>query len=181
MEQKQVIKSVTFILAGALLQLFNGVDSGWASVFVSIGGFALYFSGLRKLKPAMDHSGQNAVHLLSVAAIIGFLGSIIDLIPLMFIFTGIIYVVAFGLQFFGFLRLNSSETIGFIGKRGVSLLLIAMILAVIQAFAGMFSFIGAYFASPFAIAALFCMLFGWTKIQEGLIENATKIKEDLAE
>ncbi len=171
MKRNEAIQSVSFILCGALLQLFNGIGSGWASTLVAILGFILFYSGLSKLKTGLDANGQGAVRLLSIAAIIGAIASFVDLIPLMWVFAGILYIGAFALELVGFLRLRGSESIGETGKSGAMLLLVAMPLAIIQALIGLIPFVGGFFASFFAVGALVLVLMGWLRVQEGVMGN----------
>jgi len=168
MGKKETIKAVSFILVGSLLQLYNGVSGGWASTLVAIFGFVLFLMGLNILKAHLDEIGQGAVKLLVIASIIGIVGLVIDLIP----FLGI---VAFVIELIGVLKLQNCATIGEIGKSGATFLLIAMILAILQSIVGLvFVFIPiipGIICSILSIAALVLVLFGWIKIQEGLVEK----------
>lgn len=42
MEKNQVVVAVTYIICGELLQLFNGIGSGWASAVTAIVQALLY-------------------------------------------------------------------------------------------------------------------------------------------
>lgn len=172
MEKKETIKSVTFIIVGSLLQLYNGVSGGWASTVVAIFGFVLFLMGLNMLKNSLDENGQGAVKLLVIASILGIIGLVIDFIPLIGFVSSIIYIVAFVIELVGFLKLKKSDSIGEVGKGGVTFLLIAMILAIVQAFFGLLPipFMG-ILTSILSIAALALVLFGWMKVQEGLVEK----------
>ena len=172
MEKKETIKSVTFIIVGSLLQLYNGVSGGWASTIVAIFGFVLFLMGLNMLKSSLDENGQGAVKLLVIASILGIIGLVIDFIPLIGFVSSIIYIVAFVIELVGFLKLKKSDSIGEIGKAGVTFLLIAMILAIVQIFLGLLPipFMG-ILTLIIAIAALVLVLFGWIKVQEGLVEK----------
>lgn len=172
MENKSAIQSVTYILSGALLQLFNGVDDGWASTLVAIFGFILFYVGLGKLKSGLDAPGQQAVGLLMIAAIIGVAGAFIDLIPLMGIFASLAFVAAFVIELIGFLRLKNSGALNEAGKSGVSLLIAAMALAIVQSLFGFLPFVGGIFAAIFAIAAIVLVFLGWVKIQEDMAERS---------
>ncbi len=175
MENKETIKSVTFIIAGALLQIFNGVGGGWAAPVVSIFGLILFFIGLKKLKDGLDPAGQRAVSMLIIAAIVGFVGLIIDLIPLVGWLAIIILMLAFIIELVGFLRLKASETIGDKGKSGAGLLVISMVLVVIAALFWFIPVVGGIISSILSLAALFLVFYGWQRIQSGIIGDKVPV------
>ncbi len=170
MEQKENIKSVTFILAGSLLQMFNGIGSGFWSTLTAILGIVLFFIGLSKLKNGLDEVGQAAVKLLIIAAILTGIGFVLGLIPVIGgVIASIFVLAAFIIQLIGYLKLKGSDTIGDIGKNGVTLLLVAMILAVFGALLGIVPFLGGIVVSIVSFAGLLLLFLGWIKIQEGLM------------
>lgn len=172
MDKKETIKSVTFILGGSLLQMFNGIGGGWASSLTAIFGMVLFFKGLSALKEGLDEAGQGGVKLLITAAILSIIGFVFDIIPLMGIVASIILLAAFIVELVGFLKLKASASIGEEGKKGISLLLVAMILGIITSILGLIPFIGAIVGSIVSIIALVLVFFGWIKVQEGLMNNA---------
>ncbi len=169
MEKKETIKSVTFIIAGALLQIFNGVGGGWAAPVVSIFGLILFFIGLSKLKEGLDAAGKSAVSLLIIAAVIGILGLIIDLIPLVGWVAIIIFIIAFIIELIGFIRLKTSSTIGDKGKSGAGLLIVSMVLVIIAAIFWFIPLVGGIISAILSLVALFLVFYGWLKIQSGVI------------
>ncbi len=169
--KKETIQSITFILSGSLLQMFNGVGSSWASTLAAIFGIILFFMGLKNLKDALDEAGQGAVKMLNISIIIGIVGLVIDLIPGLGLFASVIFVVAFIFELIGFLKLKNSESIGEIGKSGVTFLLVAMVLAILTSIIGIIPFLGSIVGAVLSLAALIFVFFGWLKIQEGLIEK----------
>lgn len=171
MEKKETIKSVTFILSGALLQIFNGIGGNWATNLTAIFGLVLFFIGLKKLNDGIDEAGKGATKLLIIAAIIGVVGLIFDLIPLLGFIASIIFIVAFIVELVGIIKLKASASIGETGKSGVTLLMVAMILAIVQSVFGLLPFIGGIVGSVISIGAIILVFFGWLKIQEGIIEN----------
>ncbi|MCF8230000.1 MAG: hypothetical protein K9G58_03765 [Bacteroidales bacterium] len=171
MEKKETITSVTFILSGSLLQMFNGIGNGWISTLTAIFGLILFFMGLSKLKKGIDEKGQAAVKMLIIAAILGLIGLVLDLIPLIGIVASIVFIAAFIVQLIGVIKLKSSESIGESGKSGVTLLLIAMILAIIQSIFGFVPLAGGIIAGIISFIALILVFFGWLKIQDGIIIN----------
>lgn len=172
MENKEAIKSITFILGGALLQLFNGIGDGWASTLVAVFGFIIFYIGLDKLKDGLDNPGQSGVGMLKIAALIGATGALVDLIPLLGWLATLAYITAFVLELLGFVKLKSSGSLGTEGKGGVTLLLVAMVLAIVQAFFSFLPFVGSFFSTPFALAALALVFFGWVKVQDDILSRS---------
>ena len=172
MQQNQVIQSVTYILCGALLQMFTGIGDSWAGSLAAIFGFIIFLNGLGQLKTGLDETGQGAVSLLTIGAIIGAASALFSMIPILGMLGGIGFIIAFGLELFGLLKLRSSSSIGQIGKDGSMLLIIAMGLAILTAIIGMVPFVGGFFASFIALTALILVFYGWLKVQRGLLANA---------
>lgn len=171
MEKKETIKSVTFILSGALLQIFNGIGGNWAASLTAIFGLILFFIGLQKLREGVDETGKGAVKMLVISAILGIVGLVFDIIPLLGLIASLIFIVAFVFELIGFIRLKNSASIGEAGKSGVSLLVIAMILAIVQSVLGILPVVGGIIGSIIGIAAIILVFFGWIKIQEGIIDT----------
>lgn len=171
MEKKETIKSVTFVIAGSLLQMFNGIGGGWASSLTAIFGLVLFFIGLKKLKEGMDEAGQGAVKFLIIAAIIGVVGLLIDLIPLMGLISSLIFIAVFIVELIGFIKLKASKSIGEVGKGGITLLIVAMGLAIVQSIFGLIPFVGGMIGSVISIVAIILVFFGWLKVQEGIIDT----------
>ena len=71
----------------------------------------------------------------------------------------------------GLLKLKASTSIGESGKGGITLLLVAMILAILVSVFGLLPLIGSIVGSILSIVAIILVFFGWIKIQEGLLEN----------
>lgn len=171
MKQQTSSTAITYILGGALLQMYAGIGSGWMSVIIAIFGFVIFYIGLDKLKFGLDQTGQSAASMLKLAAIVGAISAFVDLIPLLGILASLGYTAAFVIELVGFLKLKNSDTVGVSGKSGASLLLIAMILAVVQSLIGLLPFVGGYLAAPLGLAALMLVFFGWIRVQEGLFEG----------
>lgn len=171
MEKKETIKSVTFVIAGALLQMFNGIGGGWASSLTAIFGLVLFFIGLKKLKDGMDEAGKGAIKFLIIATILGVIGLLFDLIPLMGLISSLLFIAAFIVELIGFIKLKASASIGEVGKGGITLLLVAMVLAIVQSIFGLLPLVGGMIGSVFSIIAIILVFFGWLKIQEGIIDT----------
>lgn len=169
---KNAIKPVTLILVGNMLTIFNSIGNGWATSVVSIIGFVLFFIGLGQLKSELDETGKGAVKLLVVAAIVGIIGLLIDFIPLVGIVASIVYLASYIIELVAFIRLKNSESIGETGVQGVKLLLIAMIITLVGVLFGILPLIGGIITKLVSLAAFLLILFGWLKVQEGVIEKA---------
>jgi hypothetical protein len=172
MEKKEAIVAVTYIICGALLQMFNSIEDGFAGTLITIFGFVILIVGLNRLKTIIDQTGQRAASLIIIAAIIGGIGALIDLIPFLGVFFATIaYLAAFVIQLIGLNQFKASRTFGTTGKRGFTLLIIAMVLSVLGALVGVIPVLGDYFTSILSISALILILFGWLKVQEDLAER----------
>ena len=169
MEKKETIKSVMFLLSGALLQLFNGVGDNWRATLVAIFGIILFIVGLTKLKKGVDSKGQSAATVLLVGAIIGLIGSIIFLIPLIGIVANILFIITFIILLVGYIMLGGSKSIGASGKTGTILLLVAMILGIIESILGLIPLVGAIVGGILGFVAVILIFFGWLKILEGIL------------
>jgi hypothetical protein len=171
MEKKEIIRAVSCILGGSLLQMFDGIGHGWAASVVAIIGLIIMLMGLNKFKTALDANGQSGVKLLVVAIILSLVGVVFGMIPLLGLVVASVFVLAaFVVELIGFLKLKSSESIGERGKSGVSLLLTAMILGILSGIFGLLPFAGKVFVSIFSIISILLIFYGWLRIQEGVME-----------
>lgn len=172
MEKKEAIVALTYIISGALLQMFNGVEDGFASTIITIFGFIMFFTGLGNLRNLIDPAGQSAANLLRAAALVGAASAVIDLIPFIGgIIATIGYLFAFIIELIGLNQFKSSRTFGATGKSGFTLLTVAMVLAVVRAIFGFIPFFGGIIASVLSIIAVMLILMGWMKVQEDLAER----------
>lgn len=172
MEKKDAIMAMGYILSGSLLQIFNGIDFGFISALIAMMGFGLYFYGLSNLKPLIDAHGQSAITLLSVGAVIGSIGALIDLIPFIGgIIAMVFYLIAFIVELIGLIQFKSSRTFGSTGKSGFNFLILGMVMISLQILMNIIPFIGSYIASIFTLLAIILILLGWLKVLEDLAER----------
>lgn len=164
--------AITYVLGGALLQLYAGMGSGWVSVCVAIFGFVVFYTGLEKWKIGLDTAGQSAAKMLKLAAIIGAVSAFIDLIPFFGILATLGYLAAFVLELIGFVTLKSSKSIGIAGKNGATMLIIAMALALLVSIFAFIPYFGGFIAGPLGFIALILVFFGWVRVQEGMASTA---------
>ncbi|MFT5167627.1 MAG: hypothetical protein ACI8P3_002865 [Saprospiraceae bacterium] len=169
MERIHSFKSVTYILSGSLLYIYNTLAGSWTSGFAAIFGFVLFIKGLDMLKAGLDETGKSGVNLIRIAAIIGVIASCVDLFPLTGWLAGLGFMAAFILELIGFNRLKNSTSIGMVGKEGASRLAAAMIVSTIGAMVTMFPYFGNIAAAIFAFAAMYLVFSGWLKIQDGIM------------
>ena len=172
MANNSIPSSVTYILSGTLLQICSNVWSGWSASLVALFGFVVFYVGLGKMQHNLDNIGWKAASMLKLAAIVGAVAAFVDFIPLLGWLALVGYIVAFVIELLGFFKLKGSEMLNPSGKDGVTLLLIAMSLSIIQTMCGFIPYFGGYIATPFALAALALVFFGWTKVQDGVVAES---------
>ncbi len=186
------VQSVSYILAGALMQLGSSAVSGWAASLTSVFGFILFFMGLNGFKNTVDEVGKKAVQVILIAVFIGIGASVVDFIaavtkptpsvfeafaapakPTIFdTIASVVFIVAFVVKLIGFIMLKGSEMLGEKGKSGVTLLIVSMGLAVLTSvFIGLLPIGGGIVSGLLSIASLLLVVFGWLKIQEALAEK----------
>lgn len=95
--------------------MFNGIGGGWASSLTAIFGLVLFFIGLKKLKDGMDVAGKGAIKFLIIATILGVIGLLFDLIPLIGLISSLLFIAAFIVELIGFIKLKASASIGEVG------------------------------------------------------------------
>jgi len=171
MRNNSVPSAVTYILSGSLLHLYGSVGSGWSANFIAIFGFVIFYLGLSKMQHNLDNIGWKAASILKWAAIIGFIAAFTDLIPLSGWIASLGYITAFVIELVGLFKMRNSKLLNKGGKNGVTMLLIAIISSIVQAILGLIPFFGDWLAAPFSLAALLLIFFGWTHVQDGVIEE----------
>ena len=174
---KEKVKFTTLVLAGSLLTTFSNIGSGWAASLISLAGFVIFLIGLNSMKEIMDEQGKSAVSLIFIGVIIGAVGALIGLIPLLgAVIAGLCFIAAFIIQLIGYIRLKSSTVIGEIGAKGANLLVISMIVVLVGSVFSIIPAVGGFIAPLFYLAALLLIFNGWFKIQQGLIgETSGKV------
>lgn len=177
MDRIKSFKSIAYILSGSLLYLYNGVSGGWTSGLAAIFGFVIFIIGLDMLRSGLDQPGQSGAGLMRIAAIIGAIASLIDLIPLLGWLSGMGFIAAFAILLIGLLRLRNSATIGSAGSEGATRLAIAMAISIVAAVISILPFLGNIMASFFALASMLLSFTGWLKIQDGILETSVEPAE----
>lgn len=155
------------ILLATMLHLYNSVDDTIMTTLATIVGLVMYFIGLGTIKKTLDPAGVKAISKLKIVAILGIIGAIFDMIPLMGIIAIILSIIAFIFELLAYMGLKKSEAIGTEGKSGAGLLLIGIILALL-------SFIPVI-GSACAVASIVLVFLGWNKIIIGM-ETQTSAK-----
>ncbi len=181
--------SISYILAGMLLQLGSTAASGWGTSVAAGLGFVMFLMGLTKLRDTLDQKGKAAVQLILIAVYIGLAASVIDFFaslsvpdPATFFkapeptiwerIASLAFIASFVVSLIGFIKFKESELLDDNGKSGVNMIIISMGLAIAASiFTGLLPFGGGFIATVFGIAGLFLVLFGWLNIQEALAEK----------
>jgi len=166
MTSKISFLSITYIIAGTLISIISGITDGMASVLFSIFGFIILFSGYNRLSKESEFQIKKGASKLRIAAIIGLIGSAIDLIPVLGAFSYIFYVISFVYQIFGMLDIRKSDVLTSFGKSGVTYIFVAMGFAILVGLVDFIPLIGGAMAEYIAYTSIALMFFGWTKIQE---------------
>ncbi len=173
MEQKTSVQAITYVISGELLQLTGYVGGSWIGNLIVIIGLCFFLYGLTELKFLLDYKGQKGVSMLIVAAIIGIGASLIDFISFFGFIPALLSITAFILQIIGFMRLGQSDSIGTNGKSGTTLMFAAMGFAIVAEALGIIPFVGSFMGGFFAIGAVLCCLFGWIRLQDGILSKLT--------
>ncbi len=181
--------SISYILAGMLLQLGSTGASGWGTSLAAGLGFVMYLMGLTKLRDTLDEAGKAAVQLILIAVYIGLAAAVIDFIASLSVpeptfsfkapkpgiwerIASIAFIASFVVSLIGFVRFKESTLLDDTGKSGVTLIIISMALAIVASiFSGLVPFGGGLITSVFSVAGLFLVLFGWLNVQEALAEK----------
>jgi len=103
MEKKDTITSVTYILAGSLIQSFNRIGMDWLPLILALFGLVIYFTGLNKLRLGLDDPGKGGVKLLIISAVVIIIGILAAYIPYVGSFSFVIIIIALMIQLFGFI------------------------------------------------------------------------------
>ncbi len=169
MQQVSFFKSVTYILSGSLLYQYNSVAAGWTSGLAAIFGFIIFIMGLSMLKSGLSPEDQSGVKLMQIAAVLGGVASLIDLIPLFGFVAGIGFIITFVLILVGMIMLRKASAIGVKGRSGVLQIVIGMAVAIFSAIISIIPFYGGFVASFFALISMILSFTGWLKIQDGIM------------
>jgi hypothetical protein len=170
---KSTLQSITYIITGELLQLAGSISDTWVATFVTLFGIGLFFNGLSKLKSGLDETGKSGVQWLVIASIVAFIAAILSFIPLIGVLSALLFSLSFVLHIVGFVKLRHSNSIGDVGKSGINLLFAAMGFAIIANILGILPLVGNTMGGLMGFGAIVCALFGWLRLQEGLIEQNT--------
>jgi hypothetical protein len=168
----QGVKASSMILAGSLLTTFTSVGRGWAASVITLIGFIIFIIGLNGFKKELDDTGQSAIGLIFIAAIIGGAGALLGLIPLIGIIGGLAALAAFIIQLIGYIKLKGSTAIGSEGAKGANLLFISMIIALVGGIIKIIPGLGGIIAPLFFLAVLLMIFYGWFGVQKGYLGEA---------
>lgn len=166
------------ILLAVLMHVYDGIGDTIMTGLAALIGLIFYFVGLGKLKSVLDDKGVQGISKLKIAVILGIVGVVIGMLPLVGgIIGGIIGIIAFVFEFLGYGILKSSVTIGAEGQAGAGKLRISMILVMVGMVLGFFPLIGGTLQAFTSLVALWLIFRGWNMIltgMEGEVEKSVK-------
>lgn len=169
------------ILLAVLLHVYDGIGDTIMTGLAALIGLIFYFVGLGKLKSILDDNGIQGISKLKIAVILGIVGVVIGMLPLIGgIIGGIIGIIAFVFEFLGYGALKSSATIGAEGQAGAGKLRISMILVMVGMVLGFFPLIGGTLQAFASLIALWLVFQGWNMIViglEGEVEKSVNSQE----
>jgi hypothetical protein len=171
MEKKETIKSVSFIISGALLQSLNRIGADWVTSILALFGIAIFLQGLNKLAQGLDKSGKKGVRLLISSMLVIIAGIIVAFIPYVGSIYFVVFIIAYMIELFGLIRLKESSSIGATGREGITLLMIVVVLSIIQTLTVFIPYVGGIFGSISKIVSILLIFWGWIKILDGIIDN----------
>ena len=128
-------------------------------------GAVIFFLGLKKFKTAVNKADQAYISRISYAAIVLFVGSIVNLLPIPFTewIVGIINIIAIVIMITSFTDLMASKTFVKRARKGASKLRIAMIWSIFTIIIGWITIIG--YIECFLSFISFCLILnGWKTI-----------------
>jgi len=168
MNNKESFLSITYILSGSLLLVFNDITEGWMGKLLVIIGYIFYFIGLNKLISGVDEVGKKGAKDLKTGIILGIIAVIINYIPIISVISVFFYFGSFILQLIGLLKLKKSKSTGKVGAKGIKLIFIAVFIGIIQGIFSIIPFIGKSIVFAFAILYITFLILGWINVQRGI-------------
>ena len=168
MNNKETFLSITYILSGSLLLVFNDITENWMGKLLVLIGYIFYFKGLNKLVLGLDEIGKNGAKNLKTAVILGIIAIIIDFVPIIGGVSIFFYFAAFILQLIGLIKLKKSKSTGKEGIKGINLILIAVVIGIFQGIFDYVPFVGHSIVFLIAILYIIFIISGWINVQRGI-------------
>lgn len=156
------------ILLAMLLHIYDSVDSSLFTSIAALVGLILFFKGLAKLTTALDAKGIEGASKLKTAAILGIVGAVVGILPLLGWVGSILALIAFIFEFLGYSTLRESAAIGTLGQKGAGLLRTSMIIIIIGIILGFIPLAGDFIEGLCAIASIILAFMGWSNILFGI-------------
>jgi len=167
--KKQSAQGAYIILIALVLHTFLLINETMLTSIMAIIGLVFYFIGLNKFQSGLDLIGRSGISKLKIAIILGIVGAVFNLIPLIGgIVATLLAIIAFILEFIGYGALRNSSSVGTEGQNGAGMLRNSMIVLLVAA---LVSFLSDTFAGVITIAALFMIFSGWTQLLFGVNEE----------
>ncbi len=168
MKNKETVLSITYILSGSLLLVFNDISDSWMGKLLVVIGYIFYFVGLGKLISGLDEIGQKGAKNLKMGIILGIIAVVIDFIPIVGVVSIFFYFAAFILQLMGLLKIKKSKSTGKEGVKGINYILIAVVLGLIQGILSFLPVVGDSLVFFVAILYIIFIILGWINVQRGI-------------
>lgn len=163
-----------FILLAILLRVFHGIHDTTMTGITALVGLVFYFIGLGKLKSALDDEGAKGISKLKIAIILGIVAIVFGWIPLLgSIVSGILFIIAFIIEYMGYGCFKKSATIGAGGQEGAGKLCTSMIILLVATIVGLIPGLGIA-ESLLSIVSLWFVFQGWQMILFGLEDEVNK-------
>ena len=156
------------ILLAMLLHIYNSIDGTLFTGLAALVGLILFLKGLAKLTTALDAKGIEGASKLKTAIILGIVGAVVGILPLLGWVGSILAIIAFIFEFLGYSALRESAAIGALGQKGAGLLRTSMLIIVIGVILGFIPFAGGTIEGLCAIAAIILAFMGWSNILFGI-------------
>lgn len=155
-------------LVAAVLRLSAGLNSNILSSIVAIIAFIIYLKALGKAGSSSDMNVSGGISKLKTAIILGLIGVIITIIPLIGWIVGpILAIIAFIFEYMAYGMFKNAETLGNEGRAGAGKLQLSMILLIVGAIVGLIPLIGVV-GGLIDLFALILVFNGWYKILLGI-------------
>ena len=163
------------LLIAMVLRNYVEISGSVLANIASLIGWFMYFSALGKMKSAMDENGIKGASRLRTAMIIGVIGTILSVIPVIRIIGGIVLIVGFLIEFSGYGKLIKSESLHEQSRKGAGLLRISMIFVILSVILGWIPGLGNILKPAFGLLTLILGVIGIYNIIYGTLNNAHSV------
>lgn len=136
---------------------------------LSLVGYILYFMGVNKFKTLVNDNDKPAAKMLYQGVLLGLIGTLIAIIPLIGVVGGIIALVGSIFMIMAYNKMRSSSTMPEEAKKGWNLLFISALVLVCIFVVNFIPVVGSWLNVIGTIIAWVMMIMGWGKIKTHLV------------